>query len=79
MKDRATLDHFFGRAKAPENTGTVWVLRAECHERKTLNQPNAEHWLLRFIRHCRLHGYADALEMAQKKLEWSRAKGLGAA
>lgn len=83
LKDRATIDHMFGRAKAVETVETCWVLRAECHEAKTQNKPTASQWLLKFIKHCghwartsvSPDGYVRAASFAQQKLEWLSAKG----
>ena len=70
------VDHFFGRAKAPETMETCWVLRVACHADKTANRPTAALWLMRFIAHAGRHGYAYAAERAQSKLEWVTAKGV---
>lgn len=76
------VDHFFSRARAPENEFTCWVITPACHRAKTDNRPNASHWLLKFIRHCgrwsiggeERTGYVVAAEQAQKKLEWVTTK-----
>ena len=68
------LDHFFGKGKAPATVETCWVLSRACHRAKTENKPGAQTWLLRFIVHCQLHGYATAAHQARMKLEWILAK-----
>jgi len=80
------VDHFFGRAKAPENEFTCWVLAVGCHRAKTDNEPARKVWLMLFIRHCGRKqwaaesadvatGFAAAAAEALKKLEWLTAKG----
>ena len=66
---RATLDHFFGRARSTESVETVLVLREDCHRDKTDNRPNARTWHLLFIAHCRKHNYTEAAERARRRLE----------
>lgn len=63
-----TPDHFFGKARA-ESIETVWALRVDCHERKTLNEPSAEHWRDRFVLHCERHGYHEAAQKARALTE----------
>lgn len=75
LKDRATLDHAFGRPpRAPEDVEHCWALRAECHELKTASVPSKGVWLLRFLGHCRKHRLFDAAERAQKELEYHEAR-----
>lgn len=62
------LDHFFGRARA-ESVETCWLLRTDCHERKTRNEPSRPFWLERFICHAEHHGYAPAAELARALLD----------
>lgn len=55
-------DHYFGRARAPENPANVWMLRPSCHRQKTDGVPSAVVWAIRFAKHCIKHGYrAEAL------------------
>lgn len=65
----ATLDHFFGRARAEESEATCWLLRWECHHAKTNNDPSARVWHERWIRHCERHGYVDEAARARARLE----------
>jgi 5-methylcytosine-specific restriction endonuclease McrA len=46
------LDHFFGRGKVKQSVETCWILRADCHQEKTNNRPDAATWLRKFIAHC---------------------------
>lgn len=68
------LDHFFGRAKAPETVETCWALRSSCHYAKTNNSPTKSTWLLKFIAHCGKYGFASAAARAQKDFEWVEQK-----
>lgn len=52
---RATWDEFHGRKHV--TVEETWMIRADCHQRKTENDPSREHWDLRFAAHCRRHGY----------------------
>lgn len=81
--ESATIDHFFGRAKADEDLVTCWALCVRCHDAKTNNRPNAAHWQLGFARHCAryfaqaslLDDYLPSLERALTKLSVLKAKG----
>lgn len=64
----ATVDHFFGRSR-DESVASCWRLRFDCHEQKTLNQPNAAHWIRLFIAHCYRHGYHAEASKARARLE----------
>ena len=65
----ATLDHFFGRARAEESAATCWLLRADCHRAKTDNAPSAREWHERWIRHAERHGYVAEAARARARLE----------
>lgn len=67
---RATLDHFFGRGKAPETAENCWILREDCHDMKTRNRPDATTWLRRFAEHCRKYGYARALHKTLARVQF---------
>ena len=62
------LDHQFGRARS-ESFETCWAIRADCHYDKTKNQPSVAYWLLKFIAHCKKHGYRQAQAKAEARLE----------
>ena len=68
------LDHFFGRAKMKQSVENCWALCIGCDTSKTLNEPNAAHWFLRFILHCGRHGYSKMAEIAQAKMDWRQAR-----
>lgn len=74
LEGRATVDHFFGRAKADDTPENCWVLCWFCHESKGTSKPNAAFWLRRFIEFCAKHHYADAEQRAMKRLEWVHQK-----
>lgn len=62
------VDHFFGRAKAPEDAQHCWLLHVDCHKAKTDSVPDRRAWLLKFIAFCGRHRFHDAGALAQKKL-----------
>lgn len=64
----ATLDHFEGRANS-ESIETCWILRADCHQRKTNCFPTSAVWLSRFVIHCDRYGYSAPAASAMAKLE----------
>lgn len=70
------LDHFFGRAKVPQAVSNCWALHPDCDARKTLNQPSARDWLLRFAFHAGKHGYLAERELALAKLNVLQVKKL---
>lgn len=72
--EQLRFDHFFGRAKAPEDLEHGWALCIRCDTAKTLNDPDSATWLERFIAHCDRHGLRVARACAQLKLIWVRAK-----
>lgn len=70
------LDHFFGRAKAPETIENCWALCLKCDHEKTTNDPSSAAWCDRFYLHAVKHGYHEAAERAVQKLRWQEAKRL---
>lgn len=46
------LDHFRGRAKAPESVANCWALCRPCHRNKTDNVGGRIEWLSIYARHC---------------------------
>lgn len=71
-------DHFFGRAKADEKPETVWFLSMHCDHMKTVNSPNATHWLVRFTLHCLRHDYRYEAIRSLEKVSVLSAKGMTA-
>lgn len=67
------LDHFFGRARS-ESVESCWVLRSDCHHRKTNNVPNAAVWLEKFRAHCVHYNYWDEAKKAGRRLAYVEAK-----
>ncbi|HET9554313.1 MAG TPA: hypothetical protein VFP50_15230 [Anaeromyxobacteraceae bacterium] len=67
----AEMDHFWGRAKAPQTPETCWLLARECHRRKTDNIPSRTHWLNLFLWHLESHGFgrSDSARRARAVLE----------
>lgn len=74
LEDKVELDHFFSKARAPESVENVWALRGFCHRLKTDSFPSSATWLMHFILHGRKHGYLEAVERAQKRLEFVNAR-----
>ncbi len=85
-EQRDHLDHFFGRAKAPETVENCWALSVECDQARTLNQPDAATWLRKFLRHACRHftrawahdaedRWLEAIDRALVKLAVLRQKG----
>jgi 5-methylcytosine-specific restriction endonuclease McrA len=70
----AELDHFFGRARAPESAETCWMLATECHRAKTDGEGGAAEWLYRFMEHCARHDYREAFEQASKRSDFVRQR-----
>lgn len=77
------LDHFFGRAKAPETLENCWALCVTCDDNKTNNRPfrlgstiGAADWCDLFYEHALKHGYHEAAERAANKIRVLVAKGL---
>lgn len=66
---RVDLDHFWGRGRGRQRLQNCWALCPDCHYLKTLNDPNAEHWLKAFQEHCRKHRYWSELAQAQRRLD----------
>ncbi len=77
-EESGRLDHFFGRAKAPESMSTCWAICLGCDQAKTLNYPSARYWLERFVDHAQRHGYSAEVERAFAKIDVLRAKGRAA-
>ena len=53
------MDHFWGRRATgdrAESADTCWMLRSECHERKTNSKPSRQFWLIRFRNHSERFG-----------------------
>lgn len=68
------LDHFEGRKHSAQSVENCWGICPRCHSAKTLNDPSAVHWLLRFLVHCRRKGLVDQAEKTMEQLEWKQAK-----
>lgn len=54
------MDHFLGRARAPQSPENCWALARDCDTRRTLNQPDREHWLQVFLLHLEQHGFGSS-------------------
>jgi hypothetical protein len=50
------MDHFYGRARAPQTPETCWLLTRVCHRLKTHNSPDRHAWDDLFRAHCERHG-----------------------
>jgi 5-methylcytosine-specific restriction endonuclease McrA len=68
------VDHQWGRARQDEQETNCWVLRPECHLRKSRNEPSRRWWLERIRAWAVRWGYASAIEKADKEIAWVDAK-----
>lgn len=73
--DSGHLDHFFGRAKAPETVENCWALHPICDEAKTSNRPNATYWAVRFGTRMLNQGHVSSALRALAKIEVLAVKG----
>jgi hypothetical protein len=69
-----TLEHMFGRVRAPQSVENCWALCLDCHRRKTDGRPHSRFWFEMFSAHCRLHGYEEQAARALKDGNWRQAK-----
>lgn len=51
LEGRPTMDHWRGRARAPENEETCWLLRWGCHDQKTRWRPSRTWWTAQWVKH----------------------------
>jgi 5-methylcytosine-specific restriction endonuclease McrA len=72
--DGLQMDHFWGRAKAPEQEDTCWLLCFHCHDLKTRNHPGAAYWLSLFIEHSGRYGFTDEVERAKARLHFTETR-----
>ncbi len=68
------MDHFFGRAKAPQSAANCWALCCDCDFRKTYNRPSSAHWQRLFIAHTEKHGYETEAARARDRLAFVEAR-----
>jgi 5-methylcytosine-specific restriction endonuclease McrA len=68
------LDHFRGRARAPQLPENTWALCSDkdepgvgCHQMKHAAKPSRQHWLNTFLLHLKAHGFGES-ETARKVL-----------
>ena len=52
------LDHYLGRARAPQLPENCWALCMSCHRRKHAGDPSRVYWLEVFLQHLGGHGFA---------------------
>lgn len=69
-------DHFWGRAKADETEGNVWMLCPRCDDEKTRNYPSNAFWVLLFRSHSVLHHYEEQIYRCDVRLAVLTQKGL---
>lgn len=75
IHEPATLDHFWGRAKAKQSVQNCWLLHgASCHRKKTDSIPSRETWLADFGAHCEFHGYGSEVAKVANALAFVRTK-----
>lgn len=72
------LDHFAGRRNAPETAQTCWLLRRDCHRRKTESKPNAAFWVRAFYAHCERYEFTEQMEACLKRMDWLHARAASA-
>jgi hypothetical protein len=70
----AHLDHFWGRAKAPQTIFNCWALCVICDREKTHNRPDADFWVVSFSDHCQGHGYESEYRRCESKSLWLRTR-----
>lgn len=75
------MDHFFGRARAPESLETCWMLSTQCHVAKTDGRSRADagtggaaEWCYRFMEHCARYDYRESFERASKRFDFVRQR-----
>lgn len=51
LEGKPTMDHWHGRAKAPENEKTCWLIRWGCHDQKTRWRPSRTWWTAQWVKH----------------------------
>lgn len=51
------LDHYLGRARAPQQPENTWALCQTCHDRKHAGAPSRVYWHRTFLRHLDQHGF----------------------
>lgn len=61
------LDHFVGRARAPQTPENTWALHSDCHRLKHAGEPTRRFWLRLFLEHLEAHGFGQA--PAARKVE----------
>lgn len=69
------LDHFLGRARAPQRPENCWALCGTCHDRKHAGEPSRGWWLSCFHVHLIDHGFAKS-ETARKVVNALEAERL---
>lgn len=79
------LDHYLGRARAPQSPENCWALCWRCHERKHAADPSRHYWHEVFLLHLEVHGLGcsetakgirDELAAEEKLLEAQRHAAL---
>lgn len=66
-------DHFWGRARE-ESVESTWMLCPRCDREKTDNDPSRLRWLVLFLAHVELHGYAEQAVKAEGAIALERAQ-----
>jgi len=54
------LDHFLGKAKAPQKPENCWALCRPCHDKKHAGEPSRAWWLEMFLAFLGHHGFKDS-------------------
>ena len=65
--ENGEFDHYFSRREA-DHVSTGWYLCRECHFRRTRNEPSAQHWIRRFMEHCKKFGFEVSHQRAAARL-----------
>lgn len=58
--DSFDLDHYVGRARAPQSPENTWALCQACHELKHAAKPGRLHWHRVFLLHSEQHGFGSS-------------------
>lgn len=69
------LDHFWGRAKAPEDVTTCWALHPECDAKKTTNKPTRREWLEKWARHSWKYKHGAQVLAAYDRIAFDLVQG----
>jgi hypothetical protein len=73
-RETAELDHFLGRARAPQTPETCWLLSEHCHANKHAGAPTRGYWLRLYLEHLQSHGFGDSATAQKLRAELESEK-----